>query len=159
MCKNAICVTNTCGCFKLFVKSTLYSTIILCGRGHQKGIKLDGRDFFRQRRGNAIVSLAEFFRLIFSQWTKFGGGGQIRRLRSKQCQKIESKNKCHRQVKSNCKLPSRTATHNRRQDYHTGTGCIVMHPFTLKRCKWQLYCSNMGITHTGLSRTKCKKNI
>jgi len=46
MCKNAICVTNARGCFKLFVKSTLYSTIILCGRGHQKGIKLDKRDFF-----------------------------------------------------------------------------------------------------------------
>jgi len=38
MYKNAIYVTNAHGCFKLFVKSTLYSTIILCGRGHQKGI-------------------------------------------------------------------------------------------------------------------------
>jgi len=56
MCKNAICVTNARGCYKLFInfKSTLYSTIILCGRGDQKGImmmmmmmiKLDGRDFF-----------------------------------------------------------------------------------------------------------------
>jgi len=53
--------TNARGCFKLFVKSTLYSTIILCGRGHQKGNKLDGREiFFRRRRGNAIVGLAEF---------------------------------------------------------------------------------------------------
>ena len=65
MCKNTICVTNARGCFKLFVKSTMYSTFILCGRDHQKGIKLDGRDFFRRRRGSAIVSLAEFFSADF----------------------------------------------------------------------------------------------
>jgi len=41
------------------------STIILCGRGHQKGIKLDRRDFFRRRSGNAIVGLAEFFSADF----------------------------------------------------------------------------------------------
>jgi len=46
MCKNAISVTNARGCFELFVKSTLYSTIILCARRHQKGIKLVGQDFF-----------------------------------------------------------------------------------------------------------------
>jgi len=67
MYKNAIYVTNARGCFKLFVKSTLYGTIILCGRCHQKGIKLEGRDFFRRRRGNAIVGIAEFFSADFRQ--------------------------------------------------------------------------------------------
>ena len=83
MCKNAICITNARGCFKLFVKSMLYSTIILCGSGDQKSIKLDGRDFIsaaaqkRHRRPGGI-----FLRLIFRQRTKFGGGGgQIWRLR------------------------------------------------------------------------------
>jgi len=45
MCKNALC-HNERGCFKLFVKSTLYSTIILRGRGHQKALSLTGDIYF-----------------------------------------------------------------------------------------------------------------
>ena len=81
MCKNAICVTNARGCFKLFVKSTLYSNIILCGRGHQKGIKVDGRDFFGGGEETPSSARPNFFRLIFGQRKKFFGGGQLRRLR------------------------------------------------------------------------------
>ena len=83
MCKNAICFIIARGCFKLFVKSTLYrpSTIILCGRGDQKSIKLDGRDFFGGGAETLSTAWPNFFRLIFGQRTKFGGGGQIRRLR------------------------------------------------------------------------------
>jgi len=66
--KNAICVTNARGCFKLFVKSTLYCTIILCGS--------DGRDFFPGSGAKTPSSaLPNFFRMIFGQGTKFGGSG------------------------------------------------------------------------------------
>ena len=63
MCKNAICVTNACGCFKLFVKSTLCSIALLfCAEEViKKALSLMGKIFFQRWHGNTIVGLAKFF--------------------------------------------------------------------------------------------------
>jgi len=71
MCKNAICVTKARGCFKLLVKSTLYSTIILCGRGHQKGIiGLTGEIFFGGGAETPSSAWPNFFSADFRQTDK-----------------------------------------------------------------------------------------
>jgi len=82
MCKNAICVTNACGCFKLFVKSTLYSIALLfCAEEvMKKALSLMARLFFSGGAETPSSAWPNFFRLIFGQRTKFGGGGQIRQL-------------------------------------------------------------------------------
>jgi len=48
----------------------MYSTIISCGRGHQKGIKLDGRDFFGGGAETPSSAWPNFFSADFRQTYK-----------------------------------------------------------------------------------------